>query len=63
MVCFTTEDCDRQTLWQTTHRWYAWWLKLLPVRVMHTLHTRVSAHDLGVKLILYLRSHNNCPDW
>ena len=34
--------------WQTNHRRYAWWLKLLRVRAMPKLRSRNSAHDLDV---------------
>lgn len=47
-------DYDRQTLWQTTYRQHAQWLRSPQVRVMHKLvliYGRNSAHDLDVKLV------------
>ena len=60
---FSSRDHDRQTLHQTTHSSYAQWLRLLQVRGMHKLHSRDSAHDLGVTLSPCMCSHSSCPDW
>ena len=48
--------------WQTNHRQYAWWLKLLQVRAMPKLRSRNSAHDLDV-VYAYVAIYTSCPDW